>query len=230
MSQGIFQKLRTLTLSNIHSVLDFAIDLNSIGAIEQYVRDIEKAHDILDDQAAIHRSRVESLPGEVATLKAQYAEADENINILLGDSDPSNDRFATKLETKLVALEQQISFKGSELETAQTELAKFEDAASKLNIRKTEMDGRLTVLRQMEQTSKGRQRAEKLLSGVTVGDAPNVDNVEQRLREKAALSGHQLDRTLGRVTDGMGTTSTEATVAARLAKRRQALTQATEAK
>jgi phage shock protein A len=223
MATSLFQKIRLITLSNLHTVLNAVIDLNSIGAIEQYVRDLQAAHDTLDDQAAVSRSRVKTLPGEIASLHAKHAEADENINILLGDDDPSNDHLAAPLEAKLISLEQQLTLKQTELDATKVELAKYEEAASKIEMRKVEMEGRLEVLRQIDQSNKGKARAEKLLSGVTVGDTPDVDDVERRLREKQAVTDNKLDRTLDRVTGGMGATSTEAIIVARLAKRRAEL-------
>lgn len=230
MSQSIFQKLRVITLSNIHTLLDGVKNLNSIGEFEQYLRDLEAGRNMLDDQAAGSRSDVETFPMEIATLQARYKEADENINLFLGDDDSTNDHLAAPLEAQLMTLEAQIASKKSQLETAKTQLAKFEDAVSKLNTTVVAAQGRLAVLRDLDHAAKGQARAEKALSGISIGEMPDMDNVEQRLRKQAAVSGNQLGRTLSQVTSSAGGSTIEATVAARLAKRRQALNQAAEAK
>jgi len=39
---GLFQKARIAALSAAHALMDKVVDLNSIGAVKQYVRDLEK--------------------------------------------------------------------------------------------------------------------------------------------------------------------------------------------
>ena len=186
--QTIFQKLRVITLSNIHSLLDAVKDMNSIGEFEQYLRDLERAQNMLDDQAAASRSEVETFPMEIATLEARYKEVDENITILIGDDDPSNDHLAAPLEAQLMTLEKQIASKKSQLVTAKAQLAKFDEAVSKLTMTVVSAQGRLDVLRELNNAAQGQDRAERALSGIVIGEMPDVDNVEQRLRKQAAVS------------------------------------------
>lgn len=218
---SILQKLRTITLSNVHSFLDAAKGLNSIGEFEQYIRDIEKARNMLDDQAAASRSDVDTLPLDIATMESKCDEANTNIEILLGDDDESNDYLAGPLEAKLMQLEGQIEAKSTQLQNAQIELSKYQDAVSKLDITLTTAKGKLAVLRDLNQAAKGKARANKALSGISIGEMPDMDNVEQRLRRQAAVDGNALDRTLKQVSGSSTGGAVEATIAARLAARRQ---------
>lgn len=221
--QSILSKLRVITLSNLHSLLNAIKELNSIGEFEQYVRDLQQARDMLDDQAAVCRAAVNSLPQEIATLQARYQEADANINILLGDDDPTNDHLAAPLEAKMLNLEREIQSKNAKLAPAREEMAKFDAAVSKLDMTVIEAQGRLTVLRDLDQQATTKAKTERLLAGVSIGDMPDVDNVERKLRERAAVADNALDRTLNRVTEGAGGSTIESEVAARLAKRRAAI-------
>ncbi len=225
MALSILQKLRTITLSNLHSLLDSVRELNSIGEFEQYIRDLQTARDMLDDQAAASKSDVDTLPLEIATLQARCDEANEGINALLNDGDPSNDHHAAPLEAELMQLEERIPIKQTQLENAQAELGKYQTAVSKLDMTLATAKGKLDVLRELENTAKGKSRAEKVLSGVAISEMPDMDDVEQRLRKQAAVSGNALDRELGRVTSAAGGGTLEAKIAARLAARRANITQ-----
>lgn len=218
--QSILEKIRTISLGNIHTLLDAIKGLNSIGEFEQYLRDLEKARNMLDDQAAASRSDANTLPLEIATFQAEYDEANANIDVLLGDDDPSNDYMAAPLEAKLMQLEQQIKVKSGQLESAKAKLTKFDTAVSKLDTTLTTAKGKLDVLRDLDKTAKGEARAEKALSGISIGDMPDMNDVEQRLRRQAAVAGNALDRTLGQVSSAAGNDTVEATIAARLAARR----------
>lgn len=217
------QKVRTIFLSNLHTVLDKALDWNDVGTLEQYARDLQQARDSLDDQAASLRSDVKTLPVEIAGLDARRKAADTNITALLSDNDPSNDHKAAPLEAQLMTLENQIGVKKTKLENARTEVVKFEDAVSKIDLKRAEVDGQIAVLRDMKDAATAKEKSAKLLSGVRLSEMPNTDNIAERLRRKAAVADNRLEREIGRVTDSVADSTLDATVAARLAARRQAI-------
>lgn len=220
---GVLQKIRGLTLSTIHTVLDKAIDMNSIGALEQHVRDLTAARDTLDDQAAGFRNDAKMLPTAIAGLRHRHKEADDNINLFMSDNDPTNDKYIPELETKMMTLEQQITIKEGQLADAEAQLAKFDEAVRKFNSVIAEKSGRIETLRAMEGATTAKEKAAKALAGISVGDAPNTDNVEARLQRRAAVADNRVDREMAAVTGGMGTSSLDSEVAARIAKRKAAL-------
>ncbi|OGZ07676.1 MAG: hypothetical protein A3C93_02115 [Candidatus Lloydbacteria bacterium RIFCSPHIGHO2_02_FULL_54_17] len=218
-----FQKFRNLTLSTVHTVLDKAIDMNSIGALEQHVRDLTSARDTLDDQAAGFRNDVKMLPTAIAGLRHRHKEADDNINLFMSDDDESNNKYIPDLEAKLVSLEGQIAIKEGQLTDAQAQLAKFDEAVRKFSSVIAEKSGRIETLRAMEGATTAKEKAAKALAGISVGDAPNTDNVEARMQRKAAVADNRVEREMAAVTGALGTSSLDAEVAARIAKRKAAL-------
>lgn len=216
-----YQKARTIVLSNVHTLLDKIIDMNSLGALEQYARDLQTARDMLDDQAASYKSDAAVLPTEIAGLEARHGAADANISVLLSDSDPTNDHKAAVLEAQLMTLEDQIKVKRDKLGSARTEAAKFADAVSKIDLKLASVNGQIAVLRDTQSATTAKEKSAKLLEGVSISDMPNVDNVAQRLRRKSAVADNRLNRAMGRVTDAVSDSTLDATVAARLAARRQ---------
>lgn len=220
MSATIFQKARNIVLGNLHMLLDKEIDRNSSAALKQYARDLQDARDGLDDQAAGFRSDAKSLPNQIATLEAKHKGADDNINALLNDGDPSNDHLAAPLEAQLMGLEKQIEIKKGLLVSTAEQVAKFTDAVGKLDMKLADANARIGVLETLEQSSNAQDRASKMLSGVSISEMPNVDNVEDRLRRKVDISSNKLERELGRVTASVGGSTIDSDVAARLAARR----------
>lgn len=219
----VAQKVRTITLANVHSFLDWVGNWNDVGQLEQYARDLQQARDTLDDQAAVCRSDAKTLPVEIAGLGARRKAADTNITVLLSDNDPSNDHKAAPLEAQLMTLENQIEVKKTKLENAKTEVVKFEDAVSKIDLKRAEVDGQIAVLRDMKDAATAKEKSAKLLSGVRLSEMPNTDNIAERLRRKAAVADNRLEREMGRVTSSVADSTLDATVAARLAARRQAI-------
>ncbi len=218
-----YQKTRTIVLSNVHTLLDKVTNWNDIGALEQHARDLQTARDTLDDQAAALRSDVKTLPVEIIGLDARHKAADANITTLLTDNDPSNDSQAAVLEAQLMTLEDQIKTKHTKLDAAKEELVKFDDMVAKIDLKRANVDGQIAVLRDLKDTTTAKEKSAKLLSGVALSEMPNVDNVAERLRRRAAVADNKLDRELGRVTGSVADSTLDATVAARLAARRQAL-------
>src|SRR5512142_2884877 len=114
---SLWQKIRTLTLGNLHELLDAAIDLNSVAACKQYVRDLEEAKDKMRDQAAAARGRLGQSQAAVATLEHQIATDTEHAQLLLDDDDPSNDGDAQKLMEGVVQKQELLETKQAQLAT-----------------------------------------------------------------------------------------------------------------
>lgn len=218
---SLFDKLRIITVSNLHSFLNAVIDLNSVGAIRQYVRDLEQARDTLADQLAVVNSRANNLPNEIGGLQARYDALNDDIDTILGDEDPNNDHLATDLIKRQQLLEKQIKSKREALETQQQEQSSLAGAVGKLNSRIEEMKSRIEVLKDLEATARGKARAAKALKGISLGEQPSIDDVEQRLRDNATMAEAQLDRQLGNLVDGLGDSSADASAAAELIRRKQ---------
>jgi phage shock protein A len=216
--QSILDKLRVITLSNLHSLLDGVKALNSIGEYEQYLRDLNTARNMLDDQAASHRSDVDTLPQEIDTLETRYAQVESDFEILVAGGDPSNDLSIKKLGAELENLERQIGQKKAKLEPAKAELEKYEDAVGKLDLTIIEAQGKLETLRDLAADAKANKQAARLMEGVSIGEAPDTDEVENRLRREAAVAGNQLNRSLAGVTAAAGGGTMDASVAARVAR------------
>lgn len=221
---SIFNKIRTIGLSNIHSLLDGIKGLNSIGEYEQYIRDLQKGRNQLDDQSAASRGRKNYLDQQIATAKAHCEAADEQITILLTDDDPSNDHLATPLQMQYDAAMQKITTAEEELQVINQTVAQFDQAVQRIDIKITEASAKVDALKSMEKSTKAKEKAANALKGIDFGEAPDMSGVESKMMQKAAVADNALNRNLDKVTGTIGgPTAAEAAAAANLAKRRAAI-------
>jgi phage shock protein A len=83
MAQSLFEKINTLITANLHSMVDRALEANSVQVMDEYIRQSERNLDSLEDSVA-------TIGGTVKTLKRKYDEfaaaaekLDRDIDLLL---------------------------------------------------------------------------------------------------------------------------------------------------
>jgi phage shock protein A len=64
---SLFEKISTLINANMHAIIDRALETNSVQVMDEYIRQVEKNLEALEDSAA-------TIGGTVKTLKRKYEE------------------------------------------------------------------------------------------------------------------------------------------------------------
>jgi phage shock protein A len=67
MPPSLFEKINTLISANLHGIVDRAIEANSVQVMDEYIRQVERNLDALEDSAA-------TIGGTVKTLKRKHEE------------------------------------------------------------------------------------------------------------------------------------------------------------
>jgi phage shock protein A len=67
MAPSLFEKINTLISANLHALVDNALSQNSVQVMDEYIRQVERNLDALEDSAA-------TVGGTVKTLKRKYEE------------------------------------------------------------------------------------------------------------------------------------------------------------
>ncbi|NWG16146.1 MAG: PspA/IM30 family protein [Chloroflexi bacterium] len=67
MPPSLFEKINTLVNANLHAIVDRALEQNSVQVMDEYLRQVEKNLEALEDSAA-------TVGGTVKTLKRKYEE------------------------------------------------------------------------------------------------------------------------------------------------------------
>lgn len=200
---SLMDKLRTFTLSNLHSLLDAAIDLNSVEAVKQRVRDIEDQHRNLLQALAGAKGNRSAVQSQTTAIKARIVELGENIETLLGDDDPSNDHYADPFAEQMGDAESELETTQDEFEAANAEVAALERAEGQLKSKVSQLHTRLRELASLERQARAKQGAAGALNAATeaLGSGPDasVDSIERRLRAEAGTA----DAALGQAMEGL---------------------------
>ncbi|OGY92375.1 MAG: hypothetical protein A3B31_03405 [Candidatus Komeilibacteria bacterium RIFCSPLOWO2_01_FULL_53_11] len=199
--QSIFDKARVLLLSNLHGLLDRMIDLNSIGAVKQYVRDLEDATEQVGGQTAVAEGHYRSLDDEVKITKTQIASTEENIRLILGDDDESNDVHAETLAVKLISLGEKLTQQQADYATAKQTYEAMQQAERQLKAKHGEMLGNLKRLEAMDRTAKAQEQAAEAISAAQAltesGTSVSVDDVAARVRQRSAVADAKFRKAMG---------------------------------
>ena len=198
---GIFQKARIAALSAAHALMDKVVDMNSIGAVKQYVRDLENALEDLEDASAAAAGHVRTVERDADQIRYQITELNQNIDFILGDNKPENDHLATPLEARLIGLEQRMSTKGEEIAAGQKTAQALAEAVSTLRTRYQNMVQQVQRLEAMDKATKAKESAVEAIKQAgqiaSVGSEVSIDAVADRIQRRADVADARFERALG---------------------------------
>jgi phage shock protein A len=198
---SLFQKARIAALSAAHSLMDKVVDLNSIGAVKQYVRDLENALEELQDASGVATGSVRSVQRDVDAIQAQIKELNRNIDFILSDNKPENDHLAQPLEARLIGLEQRVTARQEELGTSQKTAQALSEAVSTLQARYQNMVQQVQRLEALDQAARAKEKAVEAMkqAGQIAGTGSDVsiDAVADRIQRRSDAADARFERALG---------------------------------
>lgn len=228
---SVFAKARLAALSVVHSVLDKVIDLNSVEAVKQHIRDLETSRDQLSDSVAEARGHATGVNREITQLASKQASLNEGIDDLLTDDDKSNDHRANTLEAELVGVEELLNLKQEELNSAQGTVQALDQAYSALNAKLSTMTQQLSRLEALDRSAEAKEKAATAMRHAAQASASgtevSVDSVASRIQRRADVADEKFKTAMGTFATVVEEDTAMATVAARIAKRKKQLAAAT---
>ncbi len=224
---GIFQKARIAALSTANSLLDKVIDMNSIGAVKQYMRDLEHSLDDLEDAAATATGHLRTVQRDAAQMQSQVTELNRNIDFILTDNNPANDVLAKPLEARLIGLEQRLTNKKEEIDSAQKTSQSLNEAVSNLQTRYQSMVEQMQRLEAMDAAAKAKENAVQAMRNAgritAAGTTVSVDAVADRIQRRSDVADAKFDQAMGDMNDQVEKDVVMAQAEARLAERKARL-------
>ena len=222
---SLFSKIRIVTLGNLHEFLDALVDLNSPAAVKQYIRDLEDAITQIEHSADTTDGALRTVKDDLAGAQKVVETLDPDIEALLGDDNPSNDHLALPLQVKLDAAEARVTELAGRKAQTQEVLNKLNEAISRLNAKHADMVAQLGSIQSMVEAGKGMDAAAKAVTaaGAMSVDAPSVDNLARRVKEKYNNQGAAFDRAMGKLNASTENTAAVASAEAALARRKAEL-------
>lgn len=138
MAPSLFEKINTLISANMHAIVDRALEQNSVQVMDEYIRQVERNLDALEDSAA-------TVGGTVKTLKRKYEEFASAAEKLDRDIDTlivkGKDDLAAAAQAELNTKQQLSQEYYQQWQDQEVQYQKMLDMRMKL-------EGRLTMIKQ----------------------------------------------------------------------------------
>lgn len=186
---GIVEKVRVLSLAEVHGLLDKVIDLNSPKVLREYVREIEQALDSLHVAAADATAATRPLVRRKSQAETEKTNLEQIIRKVQQGTDANKDETAKKYAVQLVAVNRRVQTLADALQR-QTETAQqLDEAVKRLDQRHKDMVARLSEVEVLDQSTVAKMAASKALTGASkafsmAADA-SVDSVTQHVQDRA---------------------------------------------
>lgn len=199
MATSLLNKVRTAVLGNLHALLDEVA--NTPEAYKQRIRDLEKA---LADLRAAHdeaEGNCTGLKRQITQATSANAQKQADIDLLLGDDDPSNDDAALELQVDLDEANTRIVVLNTLLESAQTDKAQLDTAIDQLEDKHREMVAGLQRITLMSAASKAKDRASSAAENAVEASqgAGSIDSIEARIQADADRANARFGRVIGQL-------------------------------
>lgn len=223
MAQSIFQKVQTLISANLHSLVDKALDSNSVGVLDEYIRQAEDNLDDLEDALVTVKGQVKTLQRKYETFQAEADALDADIDRLL------------KLGKDDLAMAAQSQF-NSKLDLAEEYRQQFvrqKEEADKLADARLKLEARLRTIKQerehvlgLLELAKTKEIAAKSMKSLDalegVGDS-DISRVADRIRARLDRADAEVEMRAGRLSSQMDQVLGKDRLDGQLADRRRRL-------
>ncbi len=223
MAQSLFQKVQTLISANMHSMVDRALDANSVAVLDEYIRQAEGNLDDLEDALVTVKGQVKTIKRKYDTLKAEAEALDADIDRLLnlGKEDlamAAQSQYNSKADLAEEYREQYLNQK--------READKLADARMKLEMRlrsiKQEREHVLGLL-ELAKTKEIAAKSMKSLDSLEgVGDS-DISRVADKIRARLDRADAEVEMRADRLTNQMDDVLQKDRLAGQLEARRRRL-------
>ncbi len=223
MAQSLFQKIETLIKANFHSMVDKALDSNSVAVLDEYIRQAEDNLDDLEDALVTVKGQVKTMQRKYEAFKAEAEALDRDIDRLLGLGKDdlamaAQSQYNTKIDLAEEYRKQYIQQKA--------EADKLADARLKLEARlRTIRQEREHVLGLLElaKTKEIAAQSMKSLDALEgVGDS-DITRVADKIRARLDRADAEVEMRAGRLSSQMDQVLQKDRLSAQLADRRRRL-------
>jgi phage shock protein A len=190
MAPSLLEKIQTLISANLHGMVDRALETNSVQVMDEYIRQVEKNLEALEDSAA-------TIGGTVKTLKRKYEEfaaaaekLDRDIDTLLVKG---KDDLAAAAQAELNTKQQLSQEYYDQWQSQDQQYQKMLDMRLKLESRLTSIRQEREHLRSLIELAEAKKvtlKTVKSLDALTnVGDeqiSGLADSIRQRIDQEDA--------------------------------------------
>ncbi len=190
MAPSLIDKINTLVNANMHSIVDKALQQNSVAVMDEYIRQAEKNMEALEESAATVGGTVRTLKRKYDEFSAQAEKLDRDIDtlVLKGKND-----LAGAAQAELNSKQQLAQDYYEQWQTQETQYQAMLGMRVKLEARLTSIRNEREQLRSLIELAAAKSVATKTIKSLdalaAVGDkevSSLADSVRARLDEEDA--------------------------------------------
>lgn len=223
MAQNIFEKVNLLLTANLHSMVDKALEANSVQVMDEYIRRAQNDLDELEEATV-------TVGGSVRTLKRKQEEAaaaveklDRDIDMLLTKG---NNQLAASAQSELNAKKQMAQQYFDQFQAQENEYKKMLDARVKLETRLTTIKQEREHLQELMKLAEAKKATTKTIRSLKdlqgIGDE-DVRRIGDQIRERLDREDADLEMASSRLQDQMDGVVQQTEVDNQLEERRKRL-------
>jgi len=181
---SLFEKINTLISANLHGIVDRALEANSVKVMDEYIRQVERNLEALEDSAA-------TVGGTVRTLKRKYEEfagaaekLDRDIDtLILKGKDDLAAAAQAELNTKQELAQEYYEQWQAQEKQYQTMLDMRLKLETRLTTIKQERE-KLRALIELAETKKVMTKTVKSLDDIAKTGDLEVDSLAEQIRQR----------------------------------------------
>ena len=203
MAPSLFEKINTLISANMHAIVDRALEANSVQVMDEYIRQVERNLEALEDSAA-------TVGGTVKTLKRKYEEfaaaaekLDRDIDTLIVKG---KDDLAAAAQAELNTKQQLSQEYYQQWQDQETQYNKMLDMRLKLESRLTSIKQEREHLRALIELAEAKKVTTKTIKSLddlsNVGDA-EITSLTDRIRNSLDREDARLEMATKNLSDAV---------------------------
>lgn len=181
---SLFQKINTLISANLHGMIDRALEGNSMQVMDEYIRDVERNLEALEDSAA-------TVGGTVKTLKRKYEEFANHAEKLDRDIDTlimkGKEDLAAQAQAELNTKQELAQDYYEQWQAQQKQYQQMLDMRLKLDGRLTTIKQERERLRALLELMESKKQMTKTIKGIdkiAMVDDAEISNLAEQIRQK----------------------------------------------
>ena len=207
---SLFQKINTLISANLHGMIDRALEGNSMQVMDEYIRDVERNLEALEDSAA-------TVGGTVKTLKRKYEEFANHAEKLDRDIDTlimkGKEDLAAQAQAELNTKQELAQDYYEQWQAQQKQYQQMLDMRLKLEGRLTTIKQERERLRALLELMESKKQMTKTIKGIdkiAMVDDADISSLAEQIRQKIDTEDARQEiasaRLQGDIDEAVGTT------------------------
>jgi len=220
---SFFDKLNTLVSANLHSLVDRALESNSVKVMDEYIRQVERNLEALEDSAATVGGTVRTLKRKYEEFASQAEKLDRDIDTLIvkGKNDLAAAAQAELNTKQQLAQEYYEQWQGQESQY-QKMLQMRLKLEAKLTSVKQERE-QVRALMELAEAKKQTLKTVKSLEDITKMGDSDVNRIAEQIRSRIDQEDARLEMATMSMSDEIEEAVAGGEIEAQLEERRRRL-------